>query len=605
MAEKLSVQIALEGGQAVEQALAGIGTAGKKCFDDISAAAAKVGGFDKLAPDQATKSMEKFGITTEDTMKKVTEAVKTASRLETIVNTVKAVENAFTSLGTTVGKVITLFGKHEAAAAGLGRTGVAAATAISNAFGPVGPIILVVLGVVALVATAFVKAIEQVRALDSEARTLGSTFEKTSQVFAGLRAAGISSFAVIHEAMQQLKSDIATLTLAQVAKDFADAQKNIAAGWGPTTEQIARLRQVATGAGTAATAAGQAAREALATLGQPIRDNVTPALESMVRWAGDATKAIPLLGNELKSMGDAGERARLVSELINRIKVESGDAVTATRPLLELLQGMASGTARNAAVSQAFSGAMGIEVQQLLDAGVSIADIIKKMEGMKQGQADAANQIAQTFNRIKAASEAAFTNVPIEALNTAINGIGPTATTAFGQATTAVGTTSKAMDDLNAKIAMAVSGMSKLSGAGGASAADTSGGFAGGGMIGGRGTGTSDSNLAWVSRGEHIMPARAVAQPGVLAFLEALRRTGGDLSSVMRGMGRFALGGLVSAAPSFAGGGISSMSHVTIAFPGLQPITGLRASATVVDELRHAAAMAQVRSGGRKPSRYS
>ena len=100
------------------------------------------------------------------------------------------------------------------------------------------------------------------------------------------------------------------------------------------------------------------------------------------------------------------------------------------------------------------------------------------------------------------------------------------------------------------------------------------------------------------------MPARAVRQPGVLAFLEALRRTGGDLHGLLNGMGRFALGGLV-AAPSFAGGGLSNMSHVTIAFPGLKPITGLRASATVVDELRHAAAMAQVRSGGRKPSRYS
>ena len=47
------------------------------------------------------------------------------------------------------------------------------------------------------------------------------------------------------------------------------------------------------------------------------------------------------------------------------------------------------------------------------------------------------------------------------------------------------------------------------------------------------------------------------------------------------------------------------MSHVTIAFPGLPDITGLRASSEVVDELRKAAALAQVRSGGRKPSRYT
>jgi uncharacterized protein YoxC len=130
---------------------------------------------------------------------------------------------------------------------------------------------------------------------------------------------------------------------------------------------------------------------------------------------------------------------------------------------------------------------------------------------------------------------------------------------------------------------------------------------ASGGLLGGRGTGTSDSNLAWVSRGEHIMPARAVSQPGVLAFLEALRRSGGSLRDVLDGMGRFALGGSVGprplSIPAFAGGG--GMSNVTIQFPGLPEITGLRASSGVVDELRKAAALAQVRSGGRKPSRYS
>jgi hypothetical protein len=140
-------------------------------------------------------------------------------------------------------------------------------------------------------------------------------------------------------------------------------------------------------------------------------------------------------------------------------------------------------------------------------------------------------------------------------------------------------------------------------GSGGGGAATQS--LAGGGLLGGRGSGTSDSNLAWVSRGEHIMPARAVSQPGVLALLEALRFSGGNLRGVLNSMGHFALGGMVAprlSIPALAGGG---MSHVTINFPGLPEITGLRASSTVVDQLRNAAAMAQVRSGGRKPSRYS
>jgi hypothetical protein len=127
-----------------------------------------------------------------------------------------------------------------------------------------------------------------------------------------------------------------------------------------------------------------------------------------------------------------------------------------------------------------------------------------------------------------------------------------------------------------------------------------------GGLLGGRGTGRSDSNLAWVSRGEYITPAAAVAQPGVLEFLELLRRSGGNLRSVLHGMGRFALGGMVPRSmPAFASGGLAGGSNVTIQFPGLPPIGGLRASSDVVDQLHRAAALAQVRSGGRKPSRYS
>jgi hypothetical protein len=138
-----------------------------------------------------------------------------------------------------------------------------------------------------------------------------------------------------------------------------------------------------------------------------------------------------------------------------------------------------------------------------------------------------------------------------------------------------------------------------LGGGGSTSTPEPASSNAGGGLLGGRGSGTSDSNLAWVSRGEHIMPAHAVSQPGVLAFLEALRLSGGNLRAALHGMGRFALGGLVL--PAFAGGG---MNNVSIHFPGLPEITGLRASSAVVSELQRAAALAQVRSGGRKPSRY-
>src|SRR4029077_4830235 len=137
---------------------------------------------------------------------------------------------------------------------------------------------------------------------------------------------------------------------------------------------------------------------------------------------------------------------------------------------------------------------------------------------------------------------------------------------AFSSAgTTAINAVIGALDKLWEKL-KSIGGAIKgafSGGGGGGPAAGSIPGNAAGGLIGGRGTGTSDSNLAWVSRGEHIMPARAGQQPGALAFLEALRRSGGDLARVLDGMGRFAMGGLVPAMPSmpaFAGGG-GAMQH--------------------------------------------
>ena len=47
-----------------------------------------------------------------------------------------------------------------------------------------------------------------------------------------------------------------------------------------------------------------------------------------------------------------------------------------------------------------------------------------------------------------------------------------------------------------------------------------------GGLLGGAGTGTSDSNLAWFSRGEYLVRAAVVREPGVLRHLEDLNRRG-------------------------------------------------------------------------------
>jgi hypothetical protein len=71
-------------------------------------------------------------------------------------------------------------------------------------------------------------------------------------------------------------------------------------------------------------------------------------------------------------------------------------------------------------------------------------------------------------------------------------------------------------------------------------------GFADGGLVQGPGTGTSDSILARLSAGEFVVPARAVARPGVLPALEALRTAVAPVPAPPSYLPRFAAGGLVA-----------------------------------------------------------
>lgn len=97
-------------------------------------------------------------------------------------------------------------------------------------------------------------------------------------------------------------------------------------------------------------------------------------------------------------------------------------------------------------------------------------------------------------------------------------------------------------------------------------------GFASGGLVSGPGTGTSDSIPAWVSSGEYIVRAGAVARPGMLPLLDAVNRgqaaeLGAALRAnmAMRGVrpSYFADGGLVGdvqRSPMAAGAGSSSVN---------------------------------------------
>jgi hypothetical protein len=364
-------------------------------------------------------------------------------------------------------------------------------------------------------------------------------------------------------------------------------------------------------------------RETVIKWGEAIRDTVGPVIESLGRAlagtavAGKDDWAVRMIAN-IQLFGTAVQA------------VIGGVVIPLFRGLLQMAEGVAFGI--NQVFGTAFTGLeiligavltrLAIAFTSLLLAagpvglgiiGISLALglLITYWPQVQKAATDAADAIASKWEELKA-TFAAWVTTPVA---NAWQWIKDTFNDTVGWVSTKIDET-KAL--INAWVTTPVANAWKWIkdtwnanvptfmqfGAGGSVSSGGDSGFAGGGLLGGRGSGTSDSNLAWVSRGEYITPARAVAQPGVLDFLEALRRSGGNLRNVLDGMGRFALGGLVApiSIPAFAGGG---MNHVTIQFPGLPAITGLRASSDVVEELRRSAALAQVRSGGRKPSRFS
>jgi hypothetical protein len=773
MSEKLSIQIALDGGAEIERQLEGIGEAGQKAFADITKSAEQVGGFKNIKPDEVTKKLQEMGVTGVDSIKKIQDAVQSAGRLETLVQGISSVETAFSAL--------------------------AAAAPV------VGAALVAAFALAAKAAFAFADAVNKV---SDQATQLGVSIEKVDQFRFALEQAGISAQG-INTALAQAKVHADQFKLDQVKRDAQEVQRALAGGFG-AGDAFKRLQQAA----DEFTPAGKAARAELVKMGQAV-----PGISDGLQRLGDPIGGLKVTSKDVRELGV--ELAKLKTLGID-IKVND-DAVTQAQKIITVLAQMPDQAKAAQIAEQQFSAAGPELVAAMRTGSLSVEQFGRTFATMTAEQEVAANKQRQTMNQLSAdwerfktqvgapfaiAGMAALTAVwdafkaiitttgqelnsiatvgagvisalaaPIQLVTSALGGLISTlagwdwnpitagvqvwndivntvqsagsAISSFISSLAGItwdaissagvaawnaitGAIQGAIDALLRFIGLKPSAPATGDGAPGKAAGgmiggrgtgtsdsnlawvsrgefvvraaavrkygaglfaalnaqrfadgglvggggtekvtlrveditkaiadntdainsqssviielgriigglvqtvgglvetvtglaqqqgqlvqsigalmDKASGKASGGLLGGRGTGTSDSNLAWVSRGEHIMPARAVAQPGVLAFLEALRRSGGNLSRVLDGMGRFALGGLVPRMPipAFAAGGaVGGMSHVTIAFPGLPPIGGLRASSEVVDQLQKAAALAQVRSGGRKPSRYS
>lgn len=129
--------------------------------------------------------------------------------------------------------------------------------------------------------------------------------------------------------------------------------------------------------------------------------------------------------------------------------------------------------------------------------------------------------------------------------------------------------------------------------------AGTMEGFAGGGHVRGRGTGTSDSMFARLSNGEYVQRAAAVRKYGV-AFMDKLNRLQLP-SDFFRG---YAEGGLVTVPQVPESGASASLSRpLNLTIDG-QTFAGLLMPEDVARKLERFATSKAIYSGGKKPGWY-
>src|SRR5215471_6629667 len=179
MAEKISIEIALEGGAEIERQLADIGTAGQKAFADITKAASQVG-FKNIQAEQVTTALQRMGVTGVNEINKIQNAVKAAGRLESLVQGVASVENAFARIGAGV----ETFASHMTRS--LGPVG-----ALARAFGPGGILVGGIAGAALLFEKFGFQASKTINDIAEAADKLGIPFAKFDEQRKRFEAAGI------------------------------------------------------------------------------------------------------------------------------------------------------------------------------------------------------------------------------------------------------------------------------------------------------------------------------------------------------------------------------------------------------------------------------
>ena len=563
MVEKLADEVALEGGDQVSRDLTKLQQGFAKTGDairDFAATFAEIGAAAGVAAIAAAgAALVKFGNAAEETSKQLTELQKATG---VAIGNLSALQQVFAAGGTNLKRFTADFARLNEQIDTAGQ-----ARAIRNA----GP------------------------EYAKWANSIDSVRQQFDNLASGARVT-FSALTTLQTKVQALKESLAEVSDPQARLEkLADVFKNLAAQGAQGVAQVQQLgkalgltpEEIATYSRGAAEI--RRLRDEVGRLGLAIGPEQQAALNSAAAAWNEFTSLLEAAGQRMSAAF-----APAFTQLVETAKQVLTDIITAfaTLPL-------------DAAIAASINRA-----------GLALADQLQSLTsivldaGIRLGAALA----EALWNSFTSALVKIVTDIPSEIVTNLgilwqnLGRLGEIETAGIEAGKRFVGGIIQAIASAAGDIWNAIKSALGLAGGGQVGGGDTGLPMAGGGMIGGRGTGTSDSNLAWVSRGEHIMPARAVAQPGVLAFLEALRHSGGNLGRVLDGMGQFAMGGVVPQMQlrgAFADGGLvggAGTRALHLHLPNGQTFGPFRGSESVLTSLERAAVHLQFSSTGRKPS---
>lgn len=684
MADKgltLKATIELAGGDEIKRQLDQIGDAGKKAFDSLAADADKAGkSLQQIPLDEINKKAQQFGITGPQALQKFQQAVASAARIEGFLQALQAIQNGFLAIGQTaqlVGQAIL----QALGPVGVGLAGVAAAAVAASAqMDALAQNAAKVTEPLRQMATQFnttVPALDQLRAGFNAAGQSSETFRASMEgVNKAISTAAVPQVQQLASTLQALKAagivDVGGLAqLARIAGGIGPAAEAAAAGLakmgvagGGITRQIPTITQLKDALSKLGISATDASGK-LVTVDQVLpqiadkfaamQDGAKKTALAMQLFGAEAgPKIIPLLNAGSQGIAGLAEEYKRLgltvttaqSEMGRRL-IESNVRVEESAKRVQTTLGLmfADGTAafnnyRNDVLLkmqaffqdpsfQRFGEVLSAIWDPIAQRASAAWDSISQVAGQALDaiRISVSDRLTLGWEAITQGAQAAWDGA-VSIAQQALESIKQLVSAPVeGAWQWIVDTFNSIMEQVLARARAVAETLKELftqsPEVGGAGGAGTGTEFAPGGFDRGGYTGSGDIRkiAGFVHRGEHVQPAYVVRQPGVLAFLEALRRAGGDLQRVIAGVRGYDLGGFVGGLagglralqpmpiPAFAGGGPvgrgPNLGTLTLEIGRGGAQVQVMASTDAVEQLRKAAALSQVRSGGRKPSRYT